>query len=140
VWAIGASTDLAPTPAVDWTSGAGLQASSAGAHAPGLSAGPAHVAAGNGYAAASQADLRYGALDIRSVTATCRDGHTSVRIDGTEGAIALAEGRTVQLGDLSVRMGAVTHYSDGSTSVAGATITGPGEQITVAVARCGAAS
>lgn len=140
VWAIGASTNLAATPAVDWTSGAGLQASSTGAHAAGLSAGAAYVAAGNGYAEAVQTDLHYGAIDIRAVIATCRDGHTSVRIYGTDGSAALASGHTAQFGGLDVRVGAVTHFSDGSTSVAGATITGPGEQITVAVARCGAAS
>lgn len=140
IWATGPITNLAPTPAVDWTGGAGLAASSISAHAPGLSAGPAHVASGSGYAEADQADLRYGAIEIRSVTATCHEGDTSVRIYGTDGSLALAAGRSVQFGGTRMSVGVVTHFGDGSTSVSGAMITGHGEQITVAVARCGAAS
>jgi hypothetical protein len=139
VSASGARANIAPTPAVDWTGGAGVQGSSGALSADGLSAGSAHVAAGDGYAEAVQHDLRYGAIEIRSITATCRGGHTAVQIEGTFGHRALTAAG-LAAGGLSVRIGAVTHESDGSTSIAGATITGRGEQVTVAVARCGAAS
>ena len=133
---------LAPTPQVDYATGGGLSAYSVGTAAGALHAGAGFAAAGNGYATAWQEHVRYGGIEIDTVTAECRDGRTSVQIRGTAFGRALTPSRTAQSADgLSVSVGTVTHYSDGSNAVAGATITGPGgEEVQVAVARCGATS
>lgn len=143
VWALG-PTYLAPTPSVDWSSGAGVSASNIGAGEPGLSVGAGGATAGDGYATAVEHEVRYAAVTIASASATCHDGRTSsaVRIYSTDGTIEWAGVEHVgALGDVGIRTDVVTRYADGSTSVAAAVITGPGgEQITVALARCGAAS
>jgi hypothetical protein len=143
VWAVGPA-HLSPTPAVDWSAGAGVSSSSNGAGAPGLSIGAGRVTAGNGYATADQHGVRYGAVTIASAIAACHDGRTisHIRVHSTDGTIESAGAKhAATVGDLTIRTDVVTRYADGSTSVAAAVITGPGgEQITVALARCGPSS
>jgi hypothetical protein len=97
------------------------------------------VTAGNGYATAVEHEVRYAAVTIASASATCCDGRTgsAVRVYSTDGTIEWAGSERAAALGVSIQTDVVTRYSDGSTSVAAAVITGPhGEQITVALARC----
>ena len=132
-------------PAVDWTAGAPLTAVSGPITALTARAVGAVVSAGDGFATAQVIGLRYGQLDIRSLTSTCRSGHTSVAVSGTDGALRLSPGESLTLpGGAQLQIGLTESEPDGSTSVIGAqllipTPSGP-EQLSIAKAQCGAHS
>lgn len=131
---------LAAQPAVDWTTGPALSARSGA-----VSVGPIHVAsvsvdAGDGFADSRLTGLDIAGYSVASLTASCRDGATSLAIDGNR----LKPGeRIALLGGGTLTVGATSTHPDTSNSIVALTITLPTpagtEVVTLGQARCGQA-
>jgi hypothetical protein len=129
---------LSARPAVDWTAGPGLTAQAGGLGLGPLSIAAISVDAGDGYADSHLTGLSIGGNAIGSVTASCRDGVTSLAVGGA----GLHPGAQVELpGGITVSVGQTSADSDGSTSITALTITVPSaagpEIVTLGQARCG---
>jgi hypothetical protein len=131
---------LAAQPAVDWTAGPALSARSGA-----VSVGPIHVAsvsvdAGDGFADSRLTGLDIAGYSVASLTASCRNGATSLAIDGNR----LKPGeRIALLGGGTLTVGATSTHPDTSNSIVALAITLPTpagtEVVTFGQARCGQA-
>lgn len=129
-------TTLAAQPAVDWSAGQPLAAGSTGIAAGPISSGPLAVTAGSGFAAAEVANLTIGPITITVLSTSCLGGRLQVSVRGTAAGVPLTPGRRVPISGSYAQIGVVTHYPDGSASIAGLYALLGDEQVTAALSRC----